>query len=132
MESTAIDTIRNISDVTLLMTYVKQKIHTNIFLNFVKHLVVYFALELWIYRHSVFCNKMDECIFFLLHHKRDKPEQTDTRPQDQIYHIMYINVMPYQSYYEHSAQFQFLTDEQIDKTNMTFLVHVLRVWGIYK
>ena len=77
MESTAIDTIRNISDVTLLMTYVKQKIHTNIFLNFVKHLVVYFALELWIYRHSVFCNKMDECIFFLLHHKRDKPEQND-------------------------------------------------------
>ena len=46
MESTAIDTIRNISDVTLLMTYVKQKTHTNIFLNFVKHLVVYFALEL--------------------------------------------------------------------------------------
>ena len=46
MESTAIDTIRNISDVTLLMTYVKQKIHTNIFLNFVKHLVVYFTLEL--------------------------------------------------------------------------------------
>ena len=64
MESIAIDTIQNISDITLLMTYVKQKIHTNIFLNFVKHLVVYFALELWIYRHSVFCNKMDESIFF--------------------------------------------------------------------
>ena len=46
MESTATDTIQNISDITLLMTYVKQKIHTNIFLNFVKHLVVYFVLEL--------------------------------------------------------------------------------------
>ena len=56
---------------------------------------------------------MDDCIFFLLNHKRDKSKQNDTRPQDQIYHIMYINVMPYQSYYEHSAQFQFLTDEQI-------------------
>ena len=46
MESTAIDTIQNISDIILLMTYVKQKIHTNIFLNFVQHLVVYLALEL--------------------------------------------------------------------------------------
>ena len=55
---------------------------------------------------------MDECIFFLMNHKRDKPEQ-NTRPQDQIYHTMYINVMPNQTYYEHSARFQFLTDEQI-------------------
>ena len=46
MESTAIDTIQNISDITLLMTYVKQKIQLNIFLNYVKHIVVYFALEL--------------------------------------------------------------------------------------
>ena len=44
--SAAIDTIQNISDITLLMTYVKQKIHTNIFLNYVKHLLAYFALEL--------------------------------------------------------------------------------------
>ena len=36
MENTAIDTIQNISDITLLMTYVKQKIHTNVFLNYVK------------------------------------------------------------------------------------------------
>ena len=46
MESTAFDTIQNISDITLFMTYVKQKFHTNIFLNYVKHLVVCFALKL--------------------------------------------------------------------------------------
>ena len=46
MESTAIDTIQNISDITLLVTSVKQTIHPNIFLNYVKHLDIYFALEL--------------------------------------------------------------------------------------
>ena len=40
MESTAIETIQNISDIKFLMTYVKQKSHTNIFLNYVKHLLL--------------------------------------------------------------------------------------------
>ena len=59
------------------------------------------------------CKAKDSYKYFPKFHKRDKSKQNDKRPQDQIYHIMYTNVMPYQSYYEHSAQFQFLTDEQI-------------------
>ena len=63
---------------------------------------------------------MDECTFFLLNHKRNKPEQNDTRPQDQIYHTMYINIMLYQSYYEHSAQFLFLTEDNTDQSSTEY------------